>query len=156
MGVDIVSTLLSALVIEEGLVINEHFVRDLTTTYLSVADDLIKMYADNAAFCGLRYDTNKEEAMVDNVFKDVIISAGDLLLSPYCMTERLNTFILSHDAFRPYIEQGLVETISNAGINTGTKLFETPQTVSWERVIRKLPNIITDIIDVIEDEKKLL
>ncbi|MEA2102246.1 MAG: hypothetical protein U9P80_06690 [Thermodesulfobacteriota bacterium] len=156
MGVDIVSTLLSALVIEEGLVINEHFVRDLTTTYLSVADDLIKMYSDNAAFCGLKYDTNKEEAMVDNVFKDVILSAGDLLLSPYCMTERLNTFILSHDTFRPYIEQGLVETISNAGINTGTKLFETPQTVSWERVIRKLPNIITDIIDVIEDEKKPL
>jgi glucosyl-3-phosphoglycerate synthase len=35
------------------------------------------------------------------------------------------------------------------------KLFETPQTVSWDRVVRKIPKIFFDIIDVVEQEKKL-
>lgn len=155
MGIDIVSALLSALVIEEGLEVTEHFVRDLTITYLSVADDLIKMYADNAAFNGLHYDTNKEEAMVDEVFKDVILFAGDLLLSPHAMNERLRTYVLTHDEFQPYIDQGLLQALDASSGSGQTRLFETPKTVSWDRVMRKLPDIMYDIIDVVEQEKIL-
>ncbi|HOO45440.1 MAG TPA: hypothetical protein PLM29_04365 [Deltaproteobacteria bacterium] len=155
MGIDIVTTLLSALVIEEGLVISEHFIRDLTTTYLSVADDLIKMYADNAAFSGLVYDTNKEEEMVDNVFKNVILFAGDLLLSPSFMTHRFSTYVTAHEEFKPFIDAGLLPVIEKTAQNIRTELYETPKTVSWERVIRKLPNIINEIIDVVENEKNL-
>ena len=42
---------------------------------------LIKMYADNAAFSGLDYDTNLEERLVHGVVKDAILNAGDLVLT---------------------------------------------------------------------------
>ncbi len=155
MGIDIVSTLLAALVVEEGLAISEHFIRDLTTTYLSVADDLIKMYADNAAYCGLTYDTNLEEAMVDNVFKNVILFAGDQLLSPAFMARRFSSYVTEHGEFRPFIDQGLLSVIEKTSQSLGAEIYETPRTVSWERVMRKLPTLINEIIDVVESEKKL-
>jgi glucosyl-3-phosphoglycerate synthase len=153
MGIDVVSTLLSALVIEEGLEINEHFIRDLTTTYLSVADDLIKMYADNAAFCGLTYDMEKEEFLVDRVFKYVILYAGDLLLSPSFVADRFGAFVSEHERFKPFVEKGLLRAIEETGERIRTDIYETPKTVSWDRVARKLPAIINDIIDVVEQEK---
>ncbi|MGC9325050.1 MAG: hypothetical protein ACP5G0_09930 [Desulfomonilia bacterium] len=155
MGIDIVTTLLSALVIEEGLEISEHFIRDLTTTYLSVADDLIKMYADNAAFSGLMYDTNKEEYMVDTVFKNVILFAGDLLLSPSFVVNRFTSYVTAHDEFKPFIEKGLLNMIERTGETIRSDIYETPKTVSWDRVLRKLPNIMNEIVDVVEGEKKI-
>jgi glucosyl-3-phosphoglycerate synthase len=155
MGIDIVTTLLTALVVEEGLAITEHFIRDLTTTYLSVADDLIKMYADNAAYSGLIYDTNQEEAMVDNVFKNVILFAGDLLLSPAFISRRFSTYVNEHEEFKPFIEMDLLPVIEKTTRNMQTEIYETPKTVSWERVMRKIPTIMNDIIDVVENEKRL-
>ena len=153
MVVDIVTTLLSALVIEEGLEISDHFIRDLTVTYLNVADNLIKMYADNAAFSGLEYEANTEEAMVHGVVKDSILYAGDLLISPYRLADRFSTFVGSHEAFEPFVKSGLLQAISKT--KTQDQLFETPHTVSWERVERKMPNILYDIIDAVEKEKRL-
>jgi glucosyl-3-phosphoglycerate synthase len=153
MVVDIVTTLLSALVIDEGLDISDYFIRDLTVTYLDVADTLVKMYADNAAFSGLEYETNSEESMVHGVVKDAILHAGDLLISPYRLVNRFTTFVATHDAFKPFIANGLLEAIAKSGQQARNQLFETPQTVSWERVLRKLPNILYDIIDVVEEEK---
>jgi len=155
MAVDIVTTLLSALVIDEGLEISDHFIRDLTLTYLDVADSLVKMYADNAAFSGLHYETNAEEAMVHGVVKDAILYAGDLLISPYRLVDRFSTFVGSHEAFEPFVASGLLQAITKTAQKSRDQLFETPQTVSWERVIRKMPDIIYDIIDVLEREKKL-
>lgn len=155
MAVDIVTTLLSALVIDEGLEISDYFIRDLTLTYLDVADSLIKMYADNAAFSGLHYEANAEEAMVHGVVKDAILYAGDLLISPYRLVDRFTTFLGSHEAFQPFLETGLLHAVTKAGQQSGDQLFETPQTVSWERVLRKMPHIIYEIIDVVEKEKKL-
>jgi len=154
MAVDIVTTLLSALVIEEGLEISDHFIRDLTVTYLDVADSLINMYAHNAAFSGLHYDTNEEERLVHGVVKDAILYAGDLLTSPYRLLDRFSHFVTSHEAFAPFIASGLLQTISETALKTGNQLFEPPHTVSWERVQRKLPNIFFEIIDVIEHEKR--
>ncbi|MFH1672975.1 MAG: hypothetical protein ABIF87_06070 [Pseudomonadota bacterium] len=155
MGIDIVTTLLTAMVVEEGLEISDHFIRDLTVTYLDVADSLIKIYADNAAFSGLDYDTNFEEGMVHTVFKNAILYAGDLLISPYRLVDRFSTFVGSHEAFEPFVASGLLQAIMATAQKTRDQLFETPQTVSWERVARKLPNIFYDIIDVVEKEKKL-
>jgi glucosyl-3-phosphoglycerate synthase len=154
MGVDIVTTLLNALVIEEGLVISDHFIRDLTLTYLDVADQLIKMYADNAAFNGLQYDRNEEENAVRSVFKDAILFAGDLLLSPYRLTDRLLNFVTANEEFRPFIESGLAQAIGQAGVKMRDQLYETPQTVSWDRVNMRLPGIMYELVDVIEQEKK--
>ena len=155
MAVDIVTTLLSALVIEEGAEISDHFIRDLTLTYLDVADTLIKMYADNAAFSGLDYDPNLEEAMVHGVVKNAILYAGDLLISPYRLVDRFSTFVGSHEAFEPFLGSGLLQAIAAAAQKSRDQIFETPQTVSWERVIRKMPHILYDIIDVVEKEKHL-
>jgi glucosyl-3-phosphoglycerate synthase len=153
MGVDIVTTLLSALVIEEGLEISDHFIRDLTLTYMDVADQLIKMYADNAAFSGLRYDRNEEEYAVRTVFKDAILLAGDLLISPYRLTERFLSFVTANEEFKPFIESGLAQAIGETGLKLRDQLYETPQTVSWDRVSMKLPQIMYELIDVIEQEK---
>ena len=154
MGVDIVTTLLSALVIEEGLEISDHFIRDLTITYLDVADQLIKMYADNAAFSGLRYDRNEEEAAVRAVFKDAILFAGDLLITPYRLSDRFLAFISANEEFKPFMESGLARAIDQVGLKVRDQLYETPQTVSWDRVNLKLPEIMYEIVDVIEEEKK--
>ncbi|MEJ5349098.1 MAG: hypothetical protein WHS46_10490 [Desulfosoma sp.] len=154
MAIDIVTTLLSALVIEEGLEISDHFIRDLTLTYLNVADNLIKMYSDNAAFCGLDYDPDREEEMVHGVFKNAILYAGDLLLAPYRLADRFVSFVGSQPAFQPYVASGLIQTIHECAQNARTQLFETPQTMSWDRVLRKIPGIIYDIINVVEDEKQ--
>jgi glucosyl-3-phosphoglycerate synthase len=155
MATDIVTALLSALVIEEGLEISDYFIRDLTVTYLNVSTSLIKMYADNAAFSGLEYDSNREEAIVQSVFKNAILYAGDLLLSPYRMVDRFSSFLSSHKSFEPYLASGLLNEIAKIARQNREELFETPQTVSWERVERKLPGIFYDIIDVVEQEKKL-
>ncbi len=155
MVVDIVTTLLSALVIEEGLEISDHFMRDLTVTYLDVADNLIKMYAENAAFSGLEYEANAEEAVVHSVVKDAILYAGDLLVSPYRLADRFSTFVGSHEAFEPFVASGLLHAISTTARKSRDQLFETPHTVSWERVERKMPQLLYDIIDVVEKEKRL-
>ncbi|SFN10363.1 hypothetical protein [Thermodesulforhabdus norvegica] len=156
MAVDITTTLLSSLVIEEGMEISDHFIRDLTVTYLNVADNLIKMYSDNAAFCGLDYDPNLEEWMVHEVFKDALLYAGDILISPYRLSDRFISFVAGHEEFQPYVKQGILKTISDVARRSSQQLFETPQTVSWERVIRKLPNIMFELVDVIEAEKRRL
>ena len=154
MGVDIVTTLMRALVIEEGLEISDHFMRDLTITYMDVADDFIKKYADNALFSGLDYDRNLEEATVRTVFTDALLCAGDLLTAPYRQTERFLRFVHANDVFRRHLKNGLSDDIMTAEENLRDQLFETPQTVSWERIIMKLPRIMYDLIDVIEKEKK--
>ena len=155
MATDIVTTLLSALVIEEGLEISDYFIRDLTVTYLNMANNLIKMYADNAAFSDLDYDSNREEAMVQDVFKNAILYAGDLLLSPYRLADRFSAFLASDKTFEPYIASGLLHDIAQVAQRAQHELFQTPQTVSWEMVERKLPNIFYDIIDAVEQDKKV-
>jgi len=153
MAIDIVTTILSALVIEEGLEISDYFIQDLTLTYMNVADSLIKKYADNASFSSLQYDRNAEEAMVRGIFKDAIMTAGDLLTSPYRLTERFLRLLSSDVRFRKYLDEGLDKDLLVYERENQSQLFETPQTVSWERILMKLPRILYDISDVIEKEK---
>lgn len=154
MGVDIVTTLMNALVIEEGLEISETFFRDLTITYQGVAEGQIKKYSDDASFSNLNYDREGEEDLVRNVFRNSILRAGELLTSPYRMTERFLRFVNSHPEFKPFLENGLAEAILSVESKTEQSVFETPTTVSWERVSNKLPRIFYDLIEVVENEKR--
>jgi len=91
----------------------------------------------------LRYDRNAEEHVVRTVFKDAILLAGDLLLSPYRLTERFLSFVTANEEFKPFIERGLVQAIGETGVKLREQLYETPQTVSWDRVNMRLPQIMS-------------
>ncbi|MCD6295086.1 MAG: hypothetical protein J7M20_09265 [Deltaproteobacteria bacterium] len=154
MAIDIVTTLMNALIIEEGLEISDTFFRDLTVTYQAVAEEQVKKYSDDADFSGLTYDRDKEEFLVKEVFTHSILEAGDMLTSPYRMTEKFLRFVNSHEEFGEFLKNGLAQTILQVEQKTEKHLFETPQTVSWERVNNKLPTIFYDLIEVVESEKR--
>ncbi|RLB11748.1 MAG: hypothetical protein DRH11_03445 [Deltaproteobacteria bacterium] len=154
MAVDIVTTLMNALVIEEGLEISDTFFRDLAITYQAVAEEQIKKYSDDADFSNLKYDRDAEESMVRNVFRNSILYAGDLLTSPYRMTEKFLRLVNTYPEFKPFLEQGLADAIMSVEEKAGASVFETPQTVSWERVSNKLPRIYYDLIEAVENEKR--
>ena len=155
MAIDIVTTLMNALVIEEGLEISDTFFRDLTITYQAIAEEQIKKYSDDSSFSNLAHDRDAEEYMVREVFRNSILSAGEQLTSPYKMTEKFLRFVNSNPEFKPFLQNGLAEAILAVEDKTQRKIFETPTTVSWERVSNKLPNIFFDLIEVVEDEKRL-
>ena len=154
MAVDIVTTLMNALVIEEGLEISDTFFRDLAITYRAVAEEMVKKYSDDASFNHLHHDRDSEEGMIKSVFQDSILYAGDLLTSPHRMIEKFLRFVNSHDDFKPYLERGLAETILSVEKSARQSVFEMPQTVSWERVSNKLPRIYYDLIESLESEKR--
>jgi glucosyl-3-phosphoglycerate synthase len=154
MAVDIVTTLMNALVIEEGLEISDTFIRDLSITYQAVAEELIKKYSDDSGFSYLFYDRESEEGLVKNVFRNSILQAGELLTSPTRLTERFLRLVNTHEEFKPFLEKGLAETILSVESKTRRALFEIPTTVSWERVSNKLPNIFFDLIEAVEKEKQ--
>ena len=92
--------------------------------------------------------------MVKDVFKKSVLGAGEVLTSPYRLTERFLRLIHSHDEFQPFIDKGLVDTILAVEKKKEEMVFEMPQTVSWERVSNKLPRIFYDLVEVVENEKK--
>lgn len=155
MAIDIVTTLISTLVVEEGLEISDYFFQDLTVTYLNVAEELIKKYADSSFFAELRYDRNAEQALVRGIFKDAILHAGDLLTSPYRLTERFLRFLSHDDKFKKYLSAGLEQDVIMAGKKIYDQPFEVPKTVTWEQVTMMIPGILEDINDVIRREKAI-
>jgi glucosyl-3-phosphoglycerate synthase len=155
MAMDIVTIILSTLVVEEGLEISDYFVQDLTATYLNVADELIKKYAANSSFCDLFYDRNAEEEVVRGVFKDAILTAGDYITSPYRITDRFLRILLSDKRFHKYLDAGIDDDLLTYERENQSQLFEIPQTVSWERIIMRMPGILDEIRDVIDREKAL-
>ena len=154
MAVDIVTTLMNALVIEEGLEISDTFFRDLAITYQAVAEDQIKKYSDDASFSNLTHDRDAEERLVRKVFQKSVLYAGELLTSPFRMTEQFLRFVSSYPEFKPFLENGLAEAILSVESKAQESVFEIPKTVSWERVSNKLPRIFYDLIEVVENEKR--
>jgi len=154
MAIDIVTTLMNALIIEEGLEISDTFFRDLSITYQALAEEQVKKYSDDAGFSNLRYDRDGEEYLVKNVFRNSVLEAGELLTAPYRMTEKFLRFVHSHGEFKPFMEKGLGDAILAVDRNARQTVFEMPQTVSWERVSNKLPRIFYDLIEVVEMEKR--
>jgi len=154
MAVDIVTTLMNALVIEEGLEISDTFFRDLAVTYHAVAEEHVKKYSDDSGFSDLSYDRDGEEYLVKRVLRNSILEAGELLNSPYRMTEKFLRFVNTYPEFKPFLNNGLAQAILNVERKTEQWVFETPQTVSWERVSNKLPRVFYDLIEVVESEKR--
>ncbi|MDY6852373.1 MAG: hypothetical protein SV487_09925 [Thermodesulfobacteriota bacterium] len=153
MAVDIVTTLFKALIIEEGLEVSDHFFRDMAVTYISIAEDLIKKYSDNARFNGLEYDRDAEEAAVHQVFAKAILFAGFILESPQHIAENIIRFVTAHEEFKQFLDTGFIETIMKVEDRLRMEVFIESELPSWERVQEKDPDIIRAIIDVIEDEK---
>jgi glucosyl-3-phosphoglycerate synthase len=60
----------------------------------------------------------------------------------------------SHPEFKPFLENGLADAILSVESKAEQHIFETPKTVSWERVSNKLPRIFYDLIEVVEEEKR--
>ncbi|MBN2539371.1 MAG: hypothetical protein JXB09_04925, partial [Deltaproteobacteria bacterium] len=157
MATDIVTTLLSTLVIEEGFEISDYFVRDTAATYLNMADELIKKYSENASFSNLEYDRDAEEAMVKGVFRDSILDAGEFITSsPRLISDSLMHIIVNDPRFQKYKDAGLIDDLIACEKESKNRLFEIPQTVSWERIIMKQPNILGDIQDAIKKDSILL
>lgn len=153
MAVDIVTTLFKALIIEEGLEVSDHFFRDLTVTYGSIADDQIKKYSDNARFNGMEYDRDREEALVHDVFIKAVLFAGMILESPQHIAETIIRFTSSHEEFKPFLDQGFIKAVTTVEGRLMKDVYNDAELPSWERVQEKDPEIIRTIVDVIEDEK---
>ena len=148
MATDIVTTLLWTLVVEEGFEISNYFVRDITATYLNMADELIKKYSDNASFSNLEYDRDAEEAMVKGVLRDAILAAGESMTSPlHLVSDNLLHLFISDKRFQKYKGAGLIDDLIAYEEESKNRIFEIPQTVSWERIIMKQPDILSDIRD---------
>ncbi|GAG21364.1 unnamed protein product, partial [marine sediment metagenome] len=111
MAIDIVTTLMTALVIDEGLEISDTFFRDLAITYQAMAEGHVKKYSDDSSFSNLEYDRDAEEYLIKNVFRNSILLAGEVLTAPYRTTERFLRLINSHPEFKPFLENGLAEAI---------------------------------------------
>ncbi len=152
MAIDIVITLFSTLVIEEGLEISDYFVRDIVITYLNVADELINKYSDNASFTKLNYDRDAESAMVRRIFKDSILTAGDYLTLPCHLHDRFLCIIAGDKRFSKYREAGLINDLIAYEKESQGQIFEMPQTASWEQIIAKRPRVFNEIRDAIKSE----
>ena len=143
MVVDIVTTLMNALVIEEGLEISETFFRDLAITYQAVGEEQIKKHSDNAAFNNLVCDRDAEEFMVKNVFRNAILRAGELLTSPYRMSEKLLRLVNTHEEFKPFLERGLAEAILAVEGIVRQRGFETPRPSHGNGFLTNCPRSFT-------------
>jgi glucosyl-3-phosphoglycerate synthase len=61
--------------------------------------------------------------------------------------------LLSSDGrFHKYLDQGLDKDLLEFEKTNQSQLFEVPQTVSWDRILMRLPKILYDINDVIKKE----
>ena len=112
-----------------------------TRPWLNLGRDVIKKYADNAAFSALKYDRNEEEELVQGIFKDSILDVADFFAAPYRVTDRLLRFLSSHDVFESYMTKGLKNDILAVEGESKDRLFKPPHSASWERVVMKLPRM---------------
>lgn len=154
MSLDIITTLLHALIVEEGLEVGEEFFRDLALTYESIAEDTIKRYSDNAEFNGLAYDRDAEEHMVYQVLSKAIVQTADYLTSPAHMAEKMLRFTATHPEFKPFVDQGLQQTILELEAKLRDQSLEVRHLPSWERIMWKLPEINLAIVEALEEDKQ--
>ncbi len=154
MSADIIATLLNAFIVEEGLEVSSHFFRDLALTYQSVAEDLIKKYAENAKVNGLYYDRDREETFVNEVITDAIISVGELLDTPHNISAMFLRYTAMNPEFGRFNRHGLQQAIMAVEQRLKREYVYGRELPSWERIEEKIPGIREQIIDVIEQTKK--
>lgn len=154
MSLDIISTLLHALIVEEGLEVGDEFFRDLALTYENIAEEIIKKYSDNAEFNNLVYDRDGEEQIVYKVLSRAIVQTGDHLAAPAHMAEKLLRFTASYDEFKPFVDQGLQNAILELEGRLREESLEVRHVPSWERILWKLPEVSSHIVDALEEDKQ--
>ena len=154
MSLDIISTMLQALIVEEGLEVTEEFFRDLAMTYESIADQSIKKYADNAEFNHLGYDREVEEKMVREVLSQAVVQTGDFFTSPLHAAEKLLRLTASFEQFETFNRQGLQRTILDVAESLKEQNLERSYLPSWERILWRLPEISNQIVDALEADKQ--
>jgi len=154
MSSDIIATLLNALIVEEGLEVSSHFFRDVVLTYQSVAEEMIKKYAENAKANGLYYDRDGEERFVKEVIADAIINVGQLLEVPQNISAMFLRYTAMNPEFEEFNRHGLQEAIIAAENRLKYEYIDTRELPSWERLEEKIPEIGNRIIDAIEEEKR--
>ena len=156
MAIDIVATLINVLVEDEGLEVSDDFFRDLALVYSKIGEQRIKMYSEEAAFNNLSYDHDEEERLIRNVFRNCILRAGEILTTQSMITGKFMRVIHTYPEFKPHLDAGLSDTIISVEKKIKRDFFETPQTVSWDRITKKLPNIFEDLNKAIRQQKNLL
>jgi glucosyl-3-phosphoglycerate synthase len=155
MSLDIINTLLHALIVEEGLGVGEEFFRDLALTYESVAEEIVKKYSDNSEFNQFEYDRDQEEEMVYTVLSKAILQSGDILTAPAQTAEKLLRFVARFPKeFEPYVNKGLNQTILEVEERVRDESLEIRHLPSWERIMWKLPDIASSIVDALEEDKQ--
>jgi glucosyl-3-phosphoglycerate synthase len=154
MSLDIIASLLHAMIVEEGLEVGEEFFRDLALTYEEIAEESIRKYSDNAEFNLLDYDRDQEERLVYEVLSKAIVQSGDMFTSPLHSAEKLLRLTASFEEFRPYLEQGLQQTILQVEEKLRDQSLQPRYLPSWERITWKLPEINTLIVDALEEDKQ--
>jgi glucosyl-3-phosphoglycerate synthase len=154
MCTDIIATLLNALVAEEGLEVSSHFFRDLSLTYQSVAEELIKKYSENAKLNALSYDRDREEKFVKEVITDAIINVGELVDVPQNISGMFLRYAAMNPEFDKFNEIGLQTAIMDTEKRLKREQRYPRELPSWERIREKIPEIINQIIDVIEIVKR--
>ncbi len=156
MSLDIIHTIMHALIVEEGLEVGEEFFRDLALTYESIAEETIKKYSDNAEFNQFIYPRDEEERMVYEVLSKAVAETGDLLTSPSHIAEKLLRFTASFEEFKPFVDSGLQQAILQVEkklSDEGVKIRHLP---SWERILWKAPELDKMIVHALEKDKEYL
>lgn len=153
MSTDIIATLLNALIIEEGLEVSSHFFRDLAVTYQSVAEELIKKYAENAKINDLSYNRDREEEFVNEVITDAIMNVGQLLDVPQNLSALFLRYVSMNPEFDEFNRIGLQKAIMNVEERLKHEYRLDRDLPSWERIEEKIPDIKDRIIDVVEKVK---
>ncbi len=154
MALDIVSTLMHALIVEEGLEVGEEFFRDLALTYESIAEDAVKRYSENAEFNGLTYDRDQEERLIYQVLSQAIVQTGDYLTSPGHAAEKMLRLTASFEQFRPFVAQGLQEVILEVESILREQSLRARFLPSWERILWRLPELTVQLVEALEQDKQ--
>jgi hypothetical protein len=123
-------------------------------TYQSVADELIKKYAENAKLNDLQYDRDREEEFVNEVITDAIINVGELLDVPQNISGMFLRYTAMNPEFDKFNSLGLQKAIMDTEKRMKQEYRSTRDLPPWERIVEKIPGISDQIIDVIEEVKK--
>ncbi len=81
MSLDITKSLLRTLS-SEGVIISDAFIRSLRVSYLRLAQDTIKKYADDAAINGFVFDRHEEGTAVETFAKVIDLAVKEFLQDP--------------------------------------------------------------------------
>jgi glucosyl-3-phosphoglycerate synthase len=77
-----------------------------------------------------------------------------MFTSPLHSAEKLLRLTASFEEFRPYLEQGLQQTILQVEEKLRDQSLQPRYLPSWERITWKLPEINTLIVDALEEDKQ--